>query len=178
MTLKQQTNQAHIIAENHPFTKTLLAGNLTISQYCDFLYNQFPAYFKLETMCNERRLLEDLPGIERSDAILEDIKVLRKLEPVIPETFDSTVEYLSHLDNLSNKQLLAHIYVRHMGDMYGGQMIKKLVPGNGHFYEFQNRNELIKQLRNKLTDDMAQEANVCFTYIHKLFDELADEYNL
>jgi heme oxygenase len=177
-TLKQQTSQAHIRVENHPFTKMLLASKLTIPQYCDFLYNQFPAYFKLENMCNARGLLIDLPGIERSTGIIEDIKFLRKLEPIVPELFNSTIEYLIHLDNLTDKQLLAHVYVRHMGDMYGGQMIKNLVPGNNNFYKFENRSMLIKQLRNKLTDDMAQEANVCFDYIYKLFDELAHEHNL
>jgi heme oxygenase len=178
MTLKELTNQAHINAENHPFTKTLLAKKITIAQYCDYLYNQLPAYYKLEAMCKERGLLEDLPGLERSDAILQDLQYLRKQEPVVPEVFPSTIGYLEHLSNLNDQQLLAHVYVRHMGDMYGGQMIKQLVPGKGLMYDFENRSELIKTLRTKLTDDMSTEANICFDFIIELFDELANEHNI
>jgi hypothetical protein len=65
-----------------------------------------------------------------------------------------------------------------MGDMYGGQMIKNCVPGNGRMYEFENRKELIQALRNKLDTSMASEAIHCFGYAIQLFTELADEYNL
>jgi hypothetical protein len=65
-----------------------------------------------------------------------------------------------------------------MGDMYGGQMIKKCVPGNGRMYEFENRKELIQALRNKLDTSMASEAIHCFGYAIQLFTELANEHNI
>ena len=41
---------------------------------------------------------------------------------------------------------MAHIYVRHFGDLFGGQMMKKVVVGSGKMYDFKNRSELIKEL--------------------------------
>lgn len=178
MALRDKIKAKHDAAEVHPFTALLLSGKITQKLYCDYLYNQLPAYYKLEALCKERGLLEDLPGLERGDAILQDLRALRKQEPIVPEVFSSTIGYLDHLNNLSDQQLLAHIYVRHMGDMYGGQMIKQLVPGQGLMYEFENRSELVKTLRSKLTDDMSTEANICFDFIIQLFDELANEHNI
>ena len=68
--------------------------------------------------------------------------------------------------------MLAHLYVRHMGDLYGGQMIKKKVPGSGKFYEFTNREELITNIRAKLTDDLGEEANVAFQHAINIMREL------
>jgi heme oxygenase len=65
-----------------------------------------------------------------------------------------------------------------MGDLYGGQMIKRVVPGTTNMYEFENRKELIDSLRNKLDISMAAEANYCFDFAIELFTELANEYNI
>jgi heme oxygenase len=75
----------------------------------------------------------------------------------------------------NNDDLLAHIYVRHFGDMYGGQMIAKRNPGSGAMYVFENVDELKTTVRAMLHDDMAQEANRCFEFAMELFEELGDE---
>ena len=74
--------------------------------------------------------------------------------------------------------LWAHLYVKHMGDLFGGQILKRLVPGSGHMYQFENRQELIGQVRAQLCDSMADEANLCFTQTLELFSELANEHNI
>jgi heme oxygenase len=65
-----------------------------------------------------------------------------------------------------------------MGDLYGGQMIKKVVPGTASMYDFSNRKELIDALRQKLDVAMAAEANECFVFAIELFTELANEHNI
>jgi hypothetical protein len=52
------------------------------------------------------------------------------------ECAEATNEYLKHLAEIKDdpKKLMAHIYVRHMGDLFGGQMIAKKVPSSGNFY--------------------------------------------
>ena len=62
--------------------------------------------------------------------------------------------------------------------MYGGQMIKKVVPGSGTMYEFDNKKELIEKVRAMLTLDLAEEANVAMQFAIDLFEELADELHL
>ena len=53
-------------------------------------------------------------------------------------------------------------HVRHMGELSGGQMIKRKIPGEGLFYQFENANELKEKIRAKIDDSMADEAQTCF----------------
>ena len=72
-----------------------------------------------------------------------------------------------------------HIYVRHFGDMYGGNMISKRIPYGLHsMYQFDNKKELIEYVRGKLNEDMADEAKKVFKYATTLFRELEQEYDL
>jgi heme oxygenase len=176
-TLKELTHENHVLAEQQPFTKLLLSGNISENIYADFLYNQHVIYETLESVAKGRGLLDGLFGIERSHKILVDYQNLPKCKTTI---YTSTQKYIQYIitRNLSDNQLLAHLYVRHMGDLYGGQMIKRVVPGTTTMYEFENRSELITALRQKLDISMAAEANECFAFAIELFTELADEYNL
>ena len=76
-------------------------------------------------------------------------------------------------------KLMAHIYVRHMGDLSGGQMISKKVPGSGTMYKFDDDVDILKEkIRAKLNDSMADEAKIAFDFATKLFqqmDELGNE---
>jgi heme oxygenase len=84
-------------------------------------------------------------------------------------------DYERHVINLERNGILAHIYVRHFGDMYGGQMIRKRNPGSGTMYDFDNVDELKTTVRSMLNDDMAEEANRCFEFAMQLFEELERE---
>jgi heme oxygenase len=176
-TLKDLTHDKHVLAEQQPFTKLLLSGNISENIYADFLFNQQAVYKTLEAVAKNRGLLDDLSGIERNEKIQYDFDNLPKCNTTV---YPSTLKYIEYITtrNLSDNQVLAHLYVRHMGDLYGGQMIKRLVPGTATMYHFENRQELIAALRSKLDVTMASEANVCFDYAIQLFTELANEYNI
>jgi len=176
-TLKELTHENHVLAEQQPFTKLLLSGNISENIYADFLFNQHAIYETLEAVANSRGLLSGLAGIERNKKILADFENLPKCKTT---TYTSTQKYIQYITtrNLTNSQLLAHLYVRHMGDLYGGQMIKRVVPGTTTMYDFENRSELITALREKLDISMATEANECFAFAIELFTELANEYNI
>ena len=177
MTLKDLTHQNHTKAETHPFTKQLVNGDLPKQIYADYLYNQLPAYHKLETLCEQHGLLVGIETIKRSQAILDDFNELVDNCSTV-QVYPATINYVNYLENLTSQQLLAHLYVRHMGDMYGGQMIKTKIPGSGSMYDFSDRKTLIQNLREKLSDDLAAEANHCFEQIFDLFTELANEHNI
>lgn len=171
-TLKELTHHNHQLAEQHPFTRLLLGGKISSGIYATYLANQLIQYQVLEHCASD--ILAELPGLARSDFILQDLLELD--EPVI--IFDATAKYCSHIKSLSNHSLLAHIYTKHMGDLYGGQLIKTKVPGSGLMYTFKERQDLIQLLRTKLNVSMAPEANKCFELTLDLFDRIADEYNL
>jgi len=72
-------------------------------------------------------------------------------------------------------KLMAHVYVLHMGDLSGGQMIKKKVPGEGRMYTFDtDKAELKEAIRAKTNDSMAEEAKWVFDSATKLFQELME----
>ena len=58
-------------------------------------------------------------------------------------------------------------------------MIAKRVPGNGNYYKFQEPDILKVAIREKISDDMADEAKVCFEYATRFFKamlEIANDY--
>jgi heme oxygenase len=69
---------------------------------------------------------------------------------------------------------MAHVYVRYLGDLRGGQMIAKKIPGTGLYYQFQEPDELANSIYRKLNDNMANEAKLVFDYATKLFIEMYD----
>lgn len=177
MSLKELTAEAHSLAESQPFVKKIFSGTITKDEYISFLINQELIYATLEMFASESGILDNLPGIHRAANIHQDICEL--VEDVSSlsnvELAQATNDYLDHLESIKHdpNKLMAHIYVRHMGDLYGGQMIATKVPGSGNFYKFENAEELKAAIRDKLDDSLADEALLCFKFATQLFEELA-----
>ena len=83
------------------------------------------------------------------------------------------MDHLMSIKDEPNK-LMAHIYVRHMGELSGGQMIKRKIPGEGRFYQFENANELKEKIRSMIDDSMADEAKIVFDFATQTFKELME----
>lgn len=174
--LKELTFEHHAKAERTVYARKLLKG-MTPEEYHRYLVNQHEIYMSLEVFAH--KIIDQFPEIQRSLRIADDIIELEheydiKWHPNL--LCDVVDEYRKHVSKLNDKGLLAHIYVRHFGDMYGGQMIKKRNPGSGKMYDFQNVEELKAKVRSMLTDDMAEEANKCFEFAIKLFEELNEPH--
>lgn len=178
MTLREQIADKHEAAEKTKFVEFLLIGKIPKRMYADYLYNQYLCYRVMEEKAQEQGLLSDMPDLWRASKMKED---LDELTPTLAEEgltiYESTLEYMKYV-TVEPVNLLAHVYVRHFGDMYGGQMIKKVVPSSGKMYEFENRKEMIDKIRPMLTEDLGTEANKCFDFVIKLFNELEHEYHL
>lgn len=176
MSLKELTADAHRLAETQPFVKLIFSGNITKEEYARYLLNQELAYAMLEAYANDLHLLDDLPDICRAAKIQQDLRELELDVPDLPnmQIGSATHKYVSHLGSIKDdpKKLMAHMYVRHMGDLFGGQMIAKKVPGSGNFYKFDNPDELKAAIRTKLDDSLADEALICFGFATQLFEEL------
>lgn len=174
--LKELTLEVHKRAERSEFASKLIKG-LTAEEYYKYLYNQYMIYDVLETqVC---KLIPEIKNICRAPRILADLKEL-ETKFGVPHADINTLmpvirEYEKHVSTLDRDGLLAHVYVRHFGDMYGGQIIKKRNPGSGTMYDFDNVEELKTQIRDMLSDDMADEANKCFEFAIQLFKELQNE---
>ena len=175
MGLKELTKEVHQDAERQGFVKVLMSGQMSEELYAEFLYNQHVIYNLLEACAMSHGLLNDFPQIRRAPSILADFQELWKKEDM-PELAPSTEKYIQHMATIKEdpKKLMAHIYVRHMGDLSGGQMIKKRAPGSGTMYEFGRADikEIKERIRNKTDDSMADEAKLCFQSATELFKDL------
>ena len=173
--LKELTYEVHQRAERTEFARKLLKG-LSPEDYHRYLYNQYMIYSILENAAES--LLPELKAINRAEHIYADLRELEKEYAIgtTPALLMPVVrEYERHVITLDRDGVLAHIYVRHFGDMYGGQMIRKRNPGSGTMYDFDNVDELKTTVRSMLNDSMAEEANCCFEFAMQLFEELERE---
>lgn len=175
--LKELTWSHHQNAERQAFVKELMSGDITSERYADYLYNQYLMYRELENAAEAHGLFEDLEAVKRTQAILDDFnEIWIALTPPAPKPV--TIEYMDHIKSISNDKdkLMAHLYVRHMGDLSGGQMIAKRVPGSKKFYQFSEDVPALKEkIRSKLDDSMADEAKICFDFAAKLFEQMLEE---
>ena len=174
MALRDHIKKNHDLAEEHPFVKLLFSGGVSTPIYADYLLNQYLMYVKLETLLEHYGLLQGVEAVKRSKLMLDDFHELRSNAKVYNVTYD----YVRYLNTVSKENLMAHMYVRHFGDLFGGQLMKKVVPGSGAMYEFEDRSNLIKKLRERLDDSLADEANRVMLWAIELFQELADEHDI
>jgi heme oxygenase len=176
MSLKDLTHDAHKNAERQEFVKIMFSGNINPKLYATFLKNQHPCYEILEVCAMPHLLLHGLPDIRRAPAILSDFRELWSEadgEATILPTTNRYIEYILSIKD-QPERLMAHIYVRHMGDLAGGQMIAKKVPGAGRLYQFENPEILKMAIRERINDNMADEAKVCFQFATDMFKDMME----
>jgi len=182
LDIKELTMDQHKNAERQEFVRTLMSGNIDHNLYATYLYNQLQCYAELEKWGMHNALFRQTPGLQRAEKIHKDFSLLWSKEdkPVITQ---STKEYIEHLNTISDdpEKIYAHIYVRHLGDLSGGQMISKKVPVR-NYYDFGANGqewkrivkEIINQYLNTYQINVVAEARLCFEYATRLFGEMND----
>ena len=180
--IKCLTLEEHKKAESEPFVQTLMSGQIPPDLYATYLYNLLQCYATLEKYAFENGLFRQTPGLDRAQKIDHDFRSLwNKTDK--PYITDSTLRYVYHLDTIKSdaEKLYAHIYVRHMGDLYGGQMIKRKTPGPNTYLVFLKPEEtkrvvreLINNYMNTYQINVVAEAKLCFEYATELFKEMND----
>ena len=179
LKLRELTMKHHKDAERSNFAKKLVSGKIDADEYARYLYNMRIVYSSLEICAIKLQVMDGLEKIRRTSGIKSDLIELGdpKFNPC-----KSTVEYVDYLTGITDpEKILAHVYVRHMGDLSGGQIIANKIKGElpTKFYEFDEDIEVLKdKLREKLNNDMADEAMVAFDHAHKIFLELDSQDDL
>ena len=183
LDIKELTLEHHKNAERQDFVRLLMSGNIPVKTYATYLYNQLQCYSVLEKHGLENSLFEDTNNLPRAENIWYDYKELWTDIGAPPLITKSTNDYVEHITSIKDEphKLYAHIYVRHMGDLSGGQMIRKKTPGPNRYYQFNGRDEgdykrIIKEKINTYLNiyqhSVLPEARYCFESATKLFKEI------
>ena len=165
MSLKDLTSAKHAEAESTPFMKAVFAKTLPFDLWVDWTYQKWLFYGAIEGAAGANQLLGDLPDLRRAFYLAMDYNEMNGSNPR-HEFRPIVVDYYNYLLSISKdpNKIMAHLYTWHMGDMFGGQMIKKIVPGAHRNLEFEDARTLMTNIRAKLDDSMGEEANVAFDW--------------
>nr|YP_009300522.1 heme oxygenase [Campylaephora sungminbooi]AKU47441.1 heme oxygenase [Campylaephora sungminbooi]ALN11888.1 heme oxygenase [Campylaephora sungminbooi] len=199
--LREGTTKSHSMAENVSFVKSFLGGVVDKTSYRKLVANLFFVYVAIEEELEKNKKHEILsslyfPELNRRLSLIEDLKYYyghnwkNEINPS-----PATQIYINRIHDIGNNQpelLIAHAYTRYMGDLSGGQILKKIAQNamqlpeekGTAFYNFidiENDAEFKKIYRNALnslplTDSQIQqiiaEANTAFNLNMKVFQEL------
>jgi heme oxygenase len=175
MSLKDLTKDKHTEAERTPFMHATIKGQISKELWADYTYNKMLVYGAIETKARSEGLLDDLSGIDRAYALYQDAKEMTSGD--FPKFRQAAIDYHRYILDLPEGKVAAHLYVWHMGDLFGGQMIKKILADFPHRnLEFKDVDGLKTAIRAKLDDSLGDEANVAFDWAIKIMHSYDAEF--
>jgi len=154
--------EVHDKAEQTELSQQLITGDISEQEYSNFISNMGLVYNAIES----RGLIQH-SDLLRSDKFLIDSSMMR----MQPEFVQSVWDYIDYIETLPEDKLWSHIYVHYLGDLYGGTVIKKVLPYSCAYLDFEDNAECIKYLRANAKMDSAQ-ATICFEWVIKIYNEL------
>jgi len=150
--LRQRTQALHREAEHSGVIAALLRGNASRDQYALLLRNLLPAYRAMEAALLRHQITPGVglivePSIFRSAALEADLTELAGSDwsdhlPLVPagSRYEAAIAVAAEG---TGAPLIAHAYVRYLGDLNGGQILRRLLsrqldlsPAALNFYEF------------------------------------------
>lgn len=149
MRLRTGTAAAHREAEGAAFVKAIFDATVSRADYVRFLHALKAIYGALEAGLEANR--HDprvaplaLDRVYRSEPLAADLSFYAGPQPT---PLAATIRYVTQLESISRAaphRLVAHAYTRYLGDLSGGQSLKKCIqrafqlPGSEGvaFYEF------------------------------------------
>ena len=201
--LREGTKKSHTMAENTGFVACFLKGVVEKTSYRKLIGDLYFVYKAMEEEI-DRLVQEDHPVIKhigfkelfRRQTLEKDLEFYygnNWLDQIkISESAKSYVDRIRLVANESPELLVGHHYTRYIGDLSGGQILKKIAKkalnlrgDDGlNFYEFKliEDEKLFKksysETLNKLpidqitADNIIDEANEAFAYNMNMFREL------
>nr|YP_009392073.1 Heme oxygenase [Periphykon beckeri]ARW60421.1 Heme oxygenase [Periphykon beckeri] len=199
--LREGTTKSHSMAENVSFVKSFLGGVINKKSYRQLVANFYFIYNAIEEEIenNKTNLAVSsiyFPELYRKESLAKDLDYYygsNWIQQINPSQATKVYVDRIHQIGYSNPELLiAHSYTRYIGDLSGGQILKKIaqnamqLPDNQGtcFYDFKLidnekafKDSYRKSLNNiPLNNDQIQkiiaEANVAFSLNMKVFQEL------
>ncbi|YP_003359246.1 heme oxygenase (plastid) [Cryptomonas paramecium] len=201
--LKEGTAKSHSLVENIKFIKMFISGVLTKTSYRKLLANLYFIYSSLENEIdkhNSNPLIGPInfQTLHRKKSLEKDLKYYygENWKSLIKPS-KATLIYTQRIEKISAHKpelLIAHAYTRYLGDLSGGQLLKKITKkslqlqeeGAGlDFYNFKNIENLQEfkkiykdalnslQLDRDCTNSIIAEANTAFKLNMSIFQEFS-----
>jgi heme oxygenase len=198
-TLGRETHELHRAAERTGFMNSLLRGVLPLERYTLLLRNMYVVYQRLEMASARAAAGSPLawlagPALARAPRIADDLTTLHGGDwadalPVVA----SARAHEAGLDRLETEWplgLVAHAWVRYMGDVSGGQILAGVLqrrygiqgPDGLRFYDFADLGDLdafkasfrarIDTIPQAQHGGLVEEARAGFRHAITLFEEL------
>lgn len=199
--LREGTTKAHSMAENVTFVKSFLSGVVDKNSYKKLVANLYFVYSAMEEEMFKNR--KDVaispiyfPELNRKESLEDDLEFYYGKNWINEvEASPATQIYVDRIHQIGNTQpelLVAHAYTRYLGDLSGGQILKKIAQSAMQlstsegvaFYNFKDikdEKEFKNQYRSAINsiplsqatqDDIISEANISFNLNMKIFQEL------
>jgi heme oxygenase len=197
--LRTTTASMHRRVERSAFMSSLLRGQLERAAYTALLHNLHALYAALEDALSAHAATPSvgpvvMPELFRRDTLVADLRALGAAPA--PPLARATQQYVERLHEISASDpglLVAHAYVRYLGDLNGGQALRRVVARSlglagdtgTRFYDFGDsatRQRLEQGFRAGLESAAAQqpqlqaladEALQAFERHEQLFEELS-----
>jgi heme oxygenase len=177
MSLKELTSEKHTAAEATKFMQSVFKKTMPNNIWADFTYNKMLWYGAIETKARAEGLLNDLPDIDRAYRLYQDVKEMTNGD--FPRFRQLAIDYHRYILDLEPGKVAAHLYTWHMGDLFGGQMIKKVLTTVPHRnLEFKDIDGLKTVIRSKLNDSLGGEANVAFDWAINIMNTYDNELDI
>jgi len=203
--LREGTSKSHTMAENVNFIKSFLGGVIDKNSYVEMLSKLYFVYEAIEKAMEENKNHEYIkpiyfPELNRTESLKKDLNFHYGENWLnTTEVSPATLDYVNRINQISEEKpelLVAHAYTRYLGDLSGGQILKKIAQrGMGlegseglAFYEFDEINDETAfkvnykaaldslPIKENEAPSIVAEANVAFTLNMNIFSEL--EFNL
>jgi heme oxygenase (biliverdin-producing, ferredoxin) len=190
--LRSATRDLHRAAEASQPIRALLRGELGRGAYAALLWQLHALYEALEQGLDRHA---DTPGfaafgfapLRRLPALSADLRSLHEPRAAAQPATQALVSRLHGLAADDPPRLLAHAYVRYLGDLNGGQLLSRAVQASPAlaaagtaFYRFDEAAPAIGRFRAALdalpaalAQPLVDEACWSFEQHRRLFDELA-----
>ena len=131
--LKAHTRTHHQRAERTGVVRSIATGKVTPSVYRHYLRNLYPVYEALEQRLKKAGRSVDLspltaPAILRTPALRSDLEALAgpNWSSELTEV-PACQRYVADIETATLVGLIAHAYVRYLGDLNGGAVLRRLL---------------------------------------------------
>lgn len=199
--LREGTKKSHSMAENTGFIACFLKGTVEKNSYRKLVASLYHVYATMEEEMHRHKdhpVLSKMyyPELDRKESLERDLSYyfgVNWRDQVAPSA--ATQAYVQRIRDIANSDpdlLVAHLYARYLGDLSGGQILKKIAQtamnlteeGGLAFYSFEqipDEKAFKNQYRQALdelpidettADRIVDEANAAFGMNMRLFKEL------